>query len=107
MTSDATHVGHVLCKQYGFAAANFSPLHFSFLLQQVMPYGTPQWTKLFPITDESATLCKKSGKRSGERSHNHGNHGNLRYDFNISVAFQNGNWPLNYVFLQQLASAVP
>ena len=94
---------HVLCKQYGFAAADFSPLHFSLVLQQFMLYGTPQWTKLFPITVESATLCKQSGKRSGKRSHNHGN---LSCEFNIPIAFQNGNWPLNYIFLQQLSGTV-
>ena len=35
-TPGGTHVGHVLCKQYGFAAADFLPLHFSFFLQQVL-----------------------------------------------------------------------
>ena len=31
-----THVGHIPCKQYGFAAADLLPLHFSFLLQQAL-----------------------------------------------------------------------
>ena len=66
---------------------------FRVLIVEAPCYGLQRIGELIV---SKATLCKQPGKQSGERFHNHGN---LRCDFNIPITFQNGNWPLNYVFL--------
>ena len=50
--SFSPHVGHVLCKEYGFAAANFSPLHFSSFSNRLCWI----WTKLRPKGRPSTLL---------------------------------------------------
>ena len=55
--ADAMHVGHVLCIQYGFVAADILPLHFSFFLQQVLLDRNTTNTKRRPRTSLNLDAC--------------------------------------------------